>query len=87
MAKISAQPILHLSLFQPGENFQALHSPLKTILMPHDEEASTQNLIRETGGGFVSVEPQKGDESCVLHQLISARTVVLGVLQINSDNK
>ena len=58
MATISAQPMLQPSLSQPGKSFQASHSLLKMIPMPQEDEASTQNLTGEQGGGLVSVEPQ-----------------------------
>lgn len=87
MATILAQPILRPSLFQPGENFHALHSPLKTTPTPHDDEASTQNSTEETGGGFENIELQNVDLSCNLHQLISAKTIVLGVFQMKGEDK
>ena len=76
------------SVFVPTRRkFPSAPSPLKTTPTPHDEEASTQNSTGETGGGFESTEPQKDDVSCILHQLISAKTVALGVLRIKGDDK
>lgn len=59
MVTISAQPMLQPSLSQPGINFQASHLPLKIILMPQDDEASTQSSVQETGGGLANDEPAK----------------------------
>ena len=61
--------------------------PLKTIPMPHEEEASTQNSTDKGGGGFDSTEPQKGERSWDLHQLMSMRTLGLGDLRIKGDDR
>ena len=68
MATISAQPMLQLSLSQPGTSFQASHSLLKIIPITHDEEVSTQNLIGEGEGGLDNEDLVKGVDSDKLLQ-------------------
>jgi hypothetical protein len=81
MATISAQLIFRPSLSQPLESFQKSQQVPKTIPMPHDDEASTQKLVGETGGGFDSFEPQKSEVSWLRHHLTSDRTLGLGSLR------
>ena len=55
--------------------------------MPQEEEASTQKLVGEAGGGFVRSELQKSDESWERHQLMSARTHWLGILRTKGNER
>ena len=87
IATISAHPMLRPSESQPGENFQASHVPLKTKPTPHDEEASTQNSTGDTGGGLERIEPQKLAVSWDRHQVMSVRTLALGVLRMKGDDR
>lgn len=87
MATNSAHPMLQPSRFHPGDSFQESHWPSRTIPMPHEEEASTQNSIGEAGGGLVRNEPQKSADSWARHQLISEKTPGVGVLRTKGDEK
>ena len=62
MATISAQPILHPFLFQPGQSFHESHLLSRTIPIPCDDEASTQKSM-EVIGGFYKVELQKSKDN------------------------
>ena len=87
IAIISAHPILRPSLFQPNENFQASHSPPKTMPTPQEEDASTQNSTGEVGGGLASTDPQKLVFNWVLHHSISDRMLALGVFRMKGDDR
>lgn len=87
IATISAHPMFRPSVFQPTDNLQASHSPLKTIPMPHDEEASTQKSTEEAGGGLDKEELQKAKANFVHHQSMSDRTLGLGDLRTKGDVK
>jgi hypothetical protein len=76
---ISAHPMLWLSLSQPGINFHASYLSLRMIPTPQEEEASTQNLMEVTGGGLANEDPQKLSASWDRHQVISDKTLGLGV--------
>ena len=86
MATISAQPMLQPSLSQLGLSFQESHSLANISPMPQEEEASTQISTREIGGGFSNSEPQKSAESWERHQLISDKTLGLGVKRAKGDD-
>jgi hypothetical protein len=87
IATVSAQPILRPSESQPLENFQASHTPLKTMPIPQEDDASTQKSIGEMGGGLDNMEPQKSLASWLRHHSISVRTLGLGVRRTNSDDE
>jgi hypothetical protein len=87
IATISAHPMLRPSFSQPGLSFQKSHSFPKTTPMPQDVEASTQNSILEAGGGLESTEPQKSAVRRVRHHCMSDKTLALGVLRTNGEEK
>lgn len=53
--------------------------------MPHEEEASTQNSMDDEGGGLEREEPQNSVFNCSRHQLMSVRTIGLGVLRAKGE--
>jgi hypothetical protein len=53
--------------------------------MPQDDEASTQNLIREEGGSFMMEEPQKSAFSCEHHQSMFDNILGLGDLRMKAE--
>jgi hypothetical protein len=67
-------------------NFQASHSPLKTMPIPHEDDASTQNSTGEAGGGLDNTEPQKSLVSWSRHHPMSVRTLGLGVRRMKGDD-
>jgi hypothetical protein len=81
MATISAQPMFRPPLCQFMDNFQKSQSLSKTIPIPHDDEASTQNLILDVGGGLDKMEPQKSANNWVRHHSMSDNTLGLGDLR------
>ena len=87
MVTISTHPMLQPCVSQPFFNFQVSHSLPKTILMPHDDEASTQNSVDEMGGGFERIDPQNSADSWERHQSIFERMLALGDLWTNGEEK
>ena len=85
IATISAYPMSWPSLSQTHHSFQASHSWPKTMPIPQGDDASTQNLTDNMGGGFKMGEPQKLAVSRVHHQFTSDKTLGLGILQTKAD--
>ena len=87
MATISAQPMSRPPLFQPERSFHASHSCPNMTPMPQVEEASTQKLTGDVGGGFDNREPQKSRDKRLRHQEMSERTLGLGNRRMKGEEE
>ena len=83
----SAHPILRPFLFHPALSRQDSQTPLKTIPMPQEVEASTQKPKSCGGGGCDKDVPQTTLDNSRLHHDMSLKTLEFGSFRTKEDEQ